>query len=85
MKVISAILIILLSIFIFNCGQSRIIDGVTYETYGLLNKEDFKDPKIQYRIIYGNVIWSAILCESIVAPIYFFGFSLYEPVYKKKD
>jgi hypothetical protein len=35
---------------------------------------------VQYKTVVGNVIWGIILVETIIAPIYFFGFSLYEPV-----
>ena len=64
------------------CGDKQIIDGIEYDTYGLLNKGDKKSPDIEYRVIVGNVVWSIILCETIVAPIYFIGFSLYEPAEK---
>ena len=64
------------------CGNTKVIDGVEYDTYGLFNEGDKMNPDIKYSIIKGNVIWSVILCETIVAPIYFIGFSMYEPVRK---
>jgi hypothetical protein len=70
-------------ITVIGCGNSKVIDNKTYGTYGLLNEETKKNPNIKYRMIVGNVIWSIILCETIVFPIYFVGFSLYEPVEKK--
>lgn len=39
-----------------------------------------KNPDVAYRLIIGNIIWSCILVETIIAPIYFIGFSLYEPI-----
>jgi len=65
------------------CGDTKIIDGIEYDTYGLINDDEKKNPNIQYEVIWGNVVWGAILVETIVAPIYFFGFSLWEPVGKK--
>ncbi len=79
-KVVSIILILMLIIILTGCGDSKYINGIEYDTYGLLNKGDSRNPDIRYRMIVGNVIWSIILCESIVFPIYFVGFSLYEPV-----
>ena len=66
-----------------SCADSKIIDGKFVEPYGLLNQDE-KNPDIHYRIVQGNVIWSVILCETLVMPVYFVGFSLYEPV-KKLD
>jgi hypothetical protein len=34
-------------------------------------------------MIIGNIVWSCILVETVIAPIYFLGFSVYEPVGKK--
>jgi hypothetical protein len=62
------------------CGENKKINGVWYETYGLINKHEVKDSKIRYRTIVGNVVWGIILFETLIAPLYFFGFSMYEPV-----
>jgi len=64
------------------CGQPKFIDGTTYPTYGFFNEKTKKDPKIVYEISIGNVIWSIILCETVVFPVYFVGFSLYNPICK---
>ena len=62
------------------CGQTKYIGTVEYDTYGLLNSNDKKNDAIEYKVIWGNVIWGCILVETLVAPVYFFGFSLFEPV-----
>lgn len=77
-------------LFVYGCGQSMVLDvpaktqtghkTVQIGTYGLFNQDDQMNPNVKYRIIIGNVIWSVILCETIVVPIYFIGWSLYEPV-----
>ena len=75
------IMVLLLTV---SCGSDKTIDGHKYETYGLLTK-DTKDPDIKYKPIWGNVIWGCLLFETIIAPVYFFGFSMYEPVGRKAD
>lgn len=63
----------------FGCGNDKTIKGVSYGTYGVFTLGD-ENPKIHYRIITGNVIWSILLIETVVFPVYFIGFSLWEPV-----
>ncbi len=89
-KIITYILILFILIMISACGNNKIIEGKEYKTIGLVNiwvndesMLDIKDPKIQYKIIWGNVIWGALLFETVISPIYFFGFSMFEPVEKK--
>lgn len=60
------------------CGDSKRVCGRMYDTYGLLS-DDEKHPDIHYTAIAGNVVWGILLSETIIAPVYFFGFSLYEP------
>lgn len=79
--VYAIILVFLLTVT--GCGDRKTIDGHTYDTYGLINKDDKRNENIQYELIIGNIVWSVILVESIIAPIYFLGFSIYEPVGKK--
>ena len=51
-----------------------------YPTYGALNASTKKSDKVCYEVSIGNVVWSVILFETIVMPIYFIGWSLFEPV-----
>jgi len=67
------------------CGDPKTIDGVYYDTYGLFSKDEVRSDKVQYKLVMGNVVWGALLFETVIAPIYFFGFSLYEPVGLKTD
>jgi len=69
--------------FVAGCGDNKVIDGKEYTTYGFLNKSEKRNPNVQYELIVGNVIWGILLVETIIAPVYFFGFSLYEPVGKR--
>jgi hypothetical protein len=55
---------------------------VVVEPYGWFDTSA-KNDSVQYKVSTGNIIWSVILCETIVAPILLTGNSLYEPVAKK--
>jgi hypothetical protein len=68
-----------LSVFLYGCADDKVINGKTYTSYGIFNGDN-KDPGIRYRAVAGNIFWGIILVETLVAPIYFFGFSLFEPV-----
>ena len=83
MKKIAIVLIMMM--FLCSCGKSKVIDGVTYETYGFINATEKRHDNIEYALITGNIIWAILLSESIVMPIYFTGFSLYQPIGKKKE
>lgn len=61
------------------CAKRQEICGVTYLPYGLANREERKNDAIAYEVSWGNVIWGVILVETIIMPIYVFGFALYEP------
>jgi hypothetical protein len=82
-KIVSIFVIVCFISMFIGCGDSRIINNVEYDTYGLFNKEDNRYPDIKYKLITGNLVWGILLCSTIVAPIYFFGFSLYEPIREK--
>lgn len=78
------LLALLVSLFVMTaCADDKVINGKEYETYGLLNKDEVKDPNIRYHLVTGNVILSVILCETLFMPVYFIGFSIYEPVSAK--
>lgn len=72
-----------ISLSLAGCGDRRVINGTEYDTYGFISQSEKQNPNIQYELIFGNLVWGIILCETIVAPIYFFGFSIYEPVGEK--
>lgn len=76
---------ITLSIALSGCGQSLYTSKGEYPTYGLFNESTDRSKELCYKISVGNIVWSIILIETIVFPIYFVGFSLYNPVRMKKD
>ena len=68
------------AILFTGCAQRKRING---HTYGIFTQQSKQNPNIEYEIVIGNIIWSIILIETIIAPIYFIGFSLYQPVSPK--
>ena len=75
------ILIILCIGFLFtSCADNKVIDNVEYRPYGLLNEDSCKNDSIQYSVSTGSVIVGVIFCESVIVPIYVFGFNLWEPI-----
>lgn len=74
------IAITITSMLLIGCGTNMEYKGKLYDTYGLFNKEEVMDECIDYELIVGNVILGIFFVETIIAPIYFFGFSIYEPV-----
>ena len=78
MKVIAALFLVL-CLFCAGCASDRKIGGMWHETTGLATR-DTEHPCVHYKFVVGNLIWSIILIETIIAPVYFLGWSLYEPV-----
>ncbi|MCX6778963.1 MAG: hypothetical protein NTU97_01915 [Candidatus Magasanikbacteria bacterium] len=97
-KIVSFFLISLMFLSIAGCGDDKQIclhpkdkttgvvkeDCHTFETYGLLNANDNQNPDVKYKVIWGNVFWGVALSGCFLLPtIYFFGFSMFEPVAEK--
>ena len=81
---ISIILITTLLLTLNGCGQSKVIDGTLRKPVGLIsmnatNTGNYSN-KVQYEPCWGNIFWAIILIETIIAPIYFFGFSMFNPI-----
>jgi hypothetical protein len=71
------------AVLMVGCGEPKVIEGKYYPTYGLINSDNNKDPEIRYEVSIGNVVWGCLLSETLFAPVYFFGFSLFNPIAKK--
>lgn len=76
-KVLIAVLLVSM---LTACGEPRVLGGKEYPTYGLFNQNSSKSEKVCYDLSVGNVVWSIIGIENIVMPVYFLGFSLFNPV-----
>ena len=72
------------TLLLTGCEENRkTIDGITYDTFGLITAADKQNPNIEYDVEWGNVVLAVIYFETIIAPIYVFGFDLFEPVGRK--
>lgn len=85
MKKIIYVLMIIAAVFCTSCADPKTIDGRTYDTYGLLNQHEVRSDSIHYQVSPGSLVVGIIFCETVIAPIYIFGFALYEPVAKKSS
>lgn len=77
-KIVSLLACVAFALASLGCGTNLEQDGETYETWGLFDRKTERDPAMCYEIIVGNVVWSVLLVETLVAPAYFVGFSLFE-------
>ena len=67
------------------CGRPQYLGGTHYETYGLLNESTWRAKNVCYEASAGNIILSIVFIETIIFPVYFVGFSLFNPVRLKRD
>jgi hypothetical protein len=83
-NVFIVLLLAIVSLNFVGCSESLTIkNGDVVKPYGLANRDTDMKPNVNYKVCTGNVVWGVVLCETIIAPIYFFGFDLYEPVSEK--
>lgn len=74
----------LLVVLLTGCGRPLTVDGKTYPTYGFANSDTHKSNNVCYEVSFGNVVWSFILIETLIAPVYFTGWSIMNPVRVKQ-
>jgi hypothetical protein len=69
------------------CGGNTIPTGKggVYESYGFANESTYKSKRVCYRISPASVILAFLFSETIVVPLYFIGFDLFDPIRLKKD
>ena len=82
-KIISSILIAS-TLALSGCGQPLNVDGKEYQTVGVFT-ESKRSKNVCYGVSVGNVVWSILLVETFVFPIYFVGFSIMNPERVKRD
>ena len=78
-KFISMLFVCLVLVMSVGCADSKRIEGVVYQPYGLFNKDEKRATNIEYTVSWGNVVWGCLLFETIIAPVCIFGFYLFEP------
>lgn len=82
MKCTALRLIVAASVALSGCTYDRTIDGVTYEPYGLLSPTK-ESPDIVYELDWSNIVIACIFAETVIVPLYVFGFAIWQPVGKK--
>lgn len=67
-----------------SCADSKVINingkDVEVKPYGWMNSESRKVEGVKYDVCAGNIVWSIVLGETIVAPVLFTGLAFFEPV-----
>lgn len=76
-------LVVLVGLLFTSCAEEKTIDGVTYRPYGLLNESTQKNPDINYEVSGWALCSGIVFVETIIVPVYVFGYNLWEPVGKK--
>lgn len=87
------VVVVIFMVLLLACGDSKTLcfdkDDLAscqeFETYGFIDKDDFKDSRVKYKLVTGNIAWSILLSESIIGPILLLGFEAYEPVGIKSE
>ena len=80
MKRLMAVVCITLMLSVsIGCGSGKTIKGEYHDTVGVFTLNQ-KDPNACYEVIFGNVVWSFLLIETLIMPVYFIGWSIMEPV-----
>ena len=86
------VLLGLVTVLFASCAQSKILtvtvndvpSEVTFKPVGWATLDE-KNPDVKYNVSVGNVVWSVLLAETIVAPVVLTGWYLFEPDYVKTD
>lgn len=80
----SVSVLLILTLLCASCASNRVINGVEYDTRGIFHYITGEvNHQIKYEIVWGNVIWGAIFFPTVIAPVYFWGFSCMEPIREK--
>lgn len=84
MKKVMALM--LMCLFLVSCASPQVINGKRYEPYepyGLFNEDDVKKDNIKYEVSMGSVIVGVIFSETLIVPLYVFGWDLFEAKHEK--
>lgn len=76
----NSLLILAICFLLTGCNNHKVINGVNYDVYGVMNQDDKKNPGIEYKISVGSCVAAVLLSETIVVPLYVVLVDLWEPV-----
>lgn len=70
-----------------SCATSRSltidVEGVpethVFQPYGAFNMFD-KNPDVRYGVSIGNLVWSALFCQTVIVPVVLMGWFMMEPI-----
>lgn len=79
------IMILLIGLSLAGCNNTKTINGVTYDVYGIYNQKDKENPDIEYKISVGSMIAAVLFSETIIVPLYVLAVDLWEPVGVRSD
>lgn len=69
---------IMLCVFMMaGCAKDVRVHGEMAKSYGLFNKER-RNPNANYSLSAGSILVAIIFSETVIIPIYVFGWNLYE-------
>lgn len=62
------------------CGNTKTINGTTYDVYGIANQSGKMNPNIEYEISIGSIVVAVLFMETGIIPIYVLLYDLWQPV-----
>lgn len=71
--------ILIISVLFMGCASSMVVNGTNVPPYGLFNQGEKQD-SVTYKTSTGSLLWGIVGIESIILPIYCWGFDLYQPI-----
>jgi hypothetical protein len=80
--------VVIAALMLAGCGHPLDVtqpDGSTktYPTYGFINQNSQKSEKMCYEASFGNIVWSVFTIETVILPVYFIGWSIFNPIGEK--
>lgn len=82
-------ILIITILLLSSCADNKVIEvngeNKLFKPYGLVNEERVRNDSVYYEISPESIVWSIVLCETIIAPVYLIGWELYEPIEIKKE
>jgi hypothetical protein len=81
-KINSIAVLALCAVLLFTgaCGHARTINGVKYQPYGLVDKDDLYSPNVKYHVVAASVVCAIVFSETFLIPGWVVGWNLWEPV-----
>jgi hypothetical protein len=76
-KIVGIIAAASLALVLSGCAGPESICGTKYEPYGLFTL-DQANPKVHYSVSVGSIAVGVIFFETIIAPVYVFGWDLFQ-------